>query len=297
MQDYKKRFDDEWEKYYQRLLKNKNYYISKDVFKREFRKKLIDNNELDFISANFNELWDFIFNYNKEMLLYLKKHKDEIKYEHLIKIYKTILNNMFYFKDLKNELNREDARFINELYKRNLSLFDVNLLSQGSNSKVFEINNTIFKFGVRECYKIPDNNRIFYPEFKKFIGRNYVEITKKLDVKDNVELNSNVFEIYCELRDQNVIWLDPKSINIARLTKDDIISYNQNKEYKYENGIIKNQYLIERTLNEGDYVIIDLDLLYPEKNRYQASIEYFKLNNELQEIIKEYDKEYQRIKK
>lgn len=297
MDNFTKRFNNEWEKYYQKQLDNKNYYISKDVFKREFREKLICNNELDFITVFFKELWDFSFNYNNEMLLYLKCHKNEIKHEQLINIYKVILSSMLCFSDFRNNLNSEEIFVLNELYKRNLSIFDTLRISQGSNSSVFQIDNTILKFGKRECKKIPDNSRIFYPEYKGNLGKNYFEITRKLNVKNCTSLNSTLFEIYCELRNQNVIWLDPKALNIAKLTKADIDIYNQNKEVKYKNDITHNPCFIENELHEGDYVIIDLDLMYPEKKRYEAGIEYLKLNNELQDTIKEFDRKYQRIKK
>ena len=86
-------------------------------------------------------------------------------------------------------------------------------------------------------------------------------------VSVNMKDKEKLYQVYKELRDDGILWLDPKAMNLGRLNSPNIAHFNTDPPFHVENesvGIIKSGSEKAETLQKGDLVIIDSDLIVRE---------------------------------
>lgn len=147
---------------------------------------------------------------------------------------------------------------------------DINTKIGGSFSDVFEIGNKILKIGQpRKTYKIPYNRRILQP----LVRTNFdidrqdiacVEICEKVDVKFECNEQETIYEIYKDLREQGIVWTDPKIANVGRLKSDNVVILNGEVMEVDLASIGVEGETQEVPLKKGDFVILDTDYIFRE---------------------------------
>lgn len=232
---------------------------------KNFIEKLINNDEIDYILKNINEIIRDSSTLNNTLFTYLKNNIDKIDEDKMNEIKELLSYNLSeYYPNNSKEDTKGLIDKIEEVAKnQNLTIFDIEQNDYGAFSKIYKLGNKIIKIGYkRECIKIPDNNRILVPEFKGYVGKDYLEITYYLENEPNKVKFNDLLEVYEDLKEQDITWLDPNSNNVARINKEALEYINNNKEKKKELDIEENERYIDKPLNVGDYVIIDLDHLF-----------------------------------
>lgn len=203
-------------------------------------------------------------------------------------------------KDSSNSVKKlylKELPFIKQLIKEltkstQINLSDIIPLTKGANNVPYKIGDKVLKIGCsRRTFNINDNKRFLKPLYRKDIKLDdknilYLEITQYVDT--NNITNEDVYQIYQELREQNIYWLDPKPENLGRLTKENRIYYPGitsvdilSTGYKTKDDTI---------LPPGELIILDNDYIFTEE-------ELIKLN--LLKVIKnnKYERRYQESKK
>ena len=90
-----------------------------------------------------------------------------------------------------------------------------------------------------------------------------MEITDYLEPAKDVSFEE-IYSVYKELRDQGIIWLAPNEENLARVDKKTL---ENNKRKKKEGiGLLKNYNYLDKDLEVGDLLIIDLDHMVYEND-------------------------------
>lgn len=183
----------------------------------------------------------------------------------------TIQSTGLTLKNLKEEQLFDTIKIIvDELLKNeNLKYCDIKNRGLGDYSNVILIGNKILKIGKkRNNFNIKHNKRFLKPIYRQEIEsiKNSdtllcIEITENVDT-ENVSFK-DVVDIYNELRDQGLIWIDCSLNNIGRLIRDNRIYFNNN----LCPDINATGYLTEsiETLKKGEIVIIDNDYIYTEE--------------------------------
>lgn len=257
-----------------------------ELYEREFINNLIKNNELDYIINNIENIIKKESSLTDELLAYLKDNSNLIDITKIEKlIIKYISYNSLYDDSLYN--------FIKEVVKKEDStILDIRKINTGAYSKVYRVSNKVIKIGnKRICPDTINNSRILLPDFKGYINENYIEVTDYLEpTKDIYE--SDLYDIYSELRDQGIIWIDIKKNNLARLDKKTIEKQNIKRNDKL-NGIINNPNYIERDLKEDDLVIIDLDHIIFDYEKEKLDYILNNLDEELVVINKIFSERYE----
>ena len=88
-----------------------------------------------------------------------------------------------------------------------------------------------------------------------------VEITEKVDT-ENVT-HDDLYDIYTELRDEGLIWVDCHLSNLERLIQDNTIYYEGIEKVDINaTGYLTDN---EEVLKKGDIVIIDNDYIFTEE--------------------------------
>ena len=190
---------------------------------------------------------------------------------------------------------------IDEVRKNeNVGFSDIDRISMGGFSSVYNVGNKVIKIGTRMNYTFTDNPYIVKPLLRRSFGGIVVEVTEKVDTNIHVDENQ-LYEMYSNLRDMGLIWTDIKSANIGRLLKDN--KYYWNSELSDSSKARElNEKVGEVELKKGDLVLLDADWIFTEgsnikvppfsqaeqlyykfKDRYDN--EHMKLNEE-QETIK-----------
>ncbi len=195
---------------------------------------------------------------------------------------------------------------IDELLKRadnSKNMDAVKQVGEGFFSVAYRIGDKVFKVGKRANPVIQNHRRILQPIVRRKIGDeydedNFIEIQNLVDTSwykkmKSEDIHKVLLNIYSELRDDGLVWVDVKPENIGKLLRP-----NTTHEFDLRNkeinpperatGIIgKNK---GEPLQAGEYVIIDSDLIYEEK-------EWSELvkNNYFGELCRErkYEEEYQ----
>ena len=156
---------------------------------------------------------------------------------------------------------------------------DIETLKPGAYSSVYKIGRKIIKLGgKRETFKIRNDKRILKPlirqeiysikDPKKFLF--CVEVTEQVNVR-NLSLE-DVYSVYKDLRDRNIVWTDCKIENIGRLNRDNKIYYwGINFVSKNTTGYIDDN---EEVLKAGELVVIDSDHMYDADKFFKEYDEY-----------------------
>ena len=288
--------------YYVKCLNNNETFSEISAFymhESEFINKLIDNNELSYILDNIDKIIRNDSSFDNNLFDYLKENQNKIHSDIIDKIYMLIAQSIsqFYPNVKKENIDKLKQLVKNVVEEENASIFDIRKVDYGGYSKIYKINDKIIKVGYkRECEKIINNNRLLIPEFKGLIGADYVEITDYLSDKDNIG-DEDVYNVYKDLRNQGLIWLDPTVKNLARLSKKALLNQYINKKNIDNLDIIENPNYIEPNLSIGDLVIIDLDHIIfdfdiEKKKKIESSLNEFVVGK-----IKKYEARYEKENK
>ncbi len=198
------------------------------------------------------------------------------------KILKENILNMIYFIPEDYEEKLENINKINEnihanfdeiyqlffaelidgiLKDENKTIIDLHYLDEGGYSKVFVVGEKILKIGsTRYTHNIP-NSKLFLQPFLRLDLKTLhacVEITTKVKTYDIKIDEQKLYEYYKQLRNEGIVWFDPKMDNVGELIMPNNVLYKNkviNINQKY-NGFDKN---IDDILLPGEIVICDLD--------------------------------------
>ena len=178
---------------------------------------------------------------------------------------------------------------IDELLEQSGDLsFKDNIKEQGNGaySTTYKVGNYVIKFGEqRKNETVPNHIRILQSiiriKFPKIYGMtndeaSFIEVQNEVDAKwyynmDYQEIEKILFQIYSELRDDGLIWLDVKLQNVGKLLKTNtsrILYVDIDGKTKQiipnenENGLIGE--IKEKPLEKEKYVIIDNDYIIRE---------------------------------
>ena len=225
--------------------------------------KLVRNNEFEYILSNIEQMIRSKDTLNPVLLEYLKKYEDAIPFGIMETINDTIVHTMSsYYPHVKDEdMERLKHVIIVNCCNEGKSLLDVRYFDYGGYTSLFSLGDKLIKISFkRVCHKIPFNDRLLLPYFKGSIGADYVEITDYIDRNINeVHDKEELYEVYKELRDQGINWIDASMDNILRIPKK-ILDRQSTKKYLIkQNDIVSNPNYIKNELSPGDVVIIDLD--------------------------------------
>ena len=279
--------------YYFRCMNERtSFYISFAQFvnEKDFINKLIDNDEFDYIIKYFKDMISGFYIITDKLLDYLKENLYRINKDDLNTIYQILCSVMS-----KNKRSNKDEliRFLlNTAERENATLFDFHCINEGGFSNVFKLNDTIVKIGKpRFCNEIVDNSRIFLPRYKGFVGSDFIEVTDYINDESKVT-SEDAYSIYSELRDQRVLWLDPTCKNIKRIT-DNLLEAQEERKFRLkELGVLENKYKLNRELKAGDYVIVDLDHMIFNCDRYKDLKKLDERGNLIVSIEKDFDRRY-----
>ena len=189
-------------------------------------------------------------------------------------------NNEFSIKDL-NDYSLTLQILLREVLKsERKKLSDVENVGEGVYSKNYKIGDKVLKIGApRETYFIPNHRRILQPLARiNLTNSNHKSIgTIELTSEENASKEAldkiteeDLYRIYKELRDDGIVWGDPKKDNLAILKRKNLPMLNGKLFYVNPSSVgFNNDLNGVKPLDKGDIVIIDTDYLYrqEEKNK------------------------------
>lgn len=149
--------------------------------------------------------------------------------------------------------------------KENVHLHDIKHIATGGYSNVLQVGSKILKLGKKRKNFSIKNNKRFLAGFRGEIQSLYFddviltyEITEVVDTKHNG--NINLYELYKELRDKNLIWTDCNKDNVGILLKDNKVYYKDiDFVDKNATGYTSEN---KEILKKGDVVILDNDYIF-----------------------------------
>ena len=159
-------------------------------------------------------------------------------------------------------------RIIYEICKEEkVNYHDIKYVGGGDFSSCFKIGHKYFKIGnKRRTFHISNNKRFLQPLLREEIKNLNDEFMFCLEINEEVDTkmitDEDTYMIYKELRNQGIVWTDPKKDNLGRLIKDNKI-YFDGIDYvdKMKTGFLTDA---NYSLKAGDLVIIDTDFIYDE---------------------------------
>ena len=174
-------------------------------------------------------------------------------------------------EDLKEEKLLDTFRIILEelIVNEEINYHDIKPLDRGAYSNVILVGDKVLKVGKRRSnFNIRHNKRFLKPLYRQEINSIYnndvflcVEITEKVDT-ENVT-HDDLYDIYTELRDEGLIWVDCHLSNLGRLIQDNTIYYEGIEKVDINaTGYLTDN---EEVLKKGDIVIIDNDYIFTEE--------------------------------
>lgn len=262
-------------------------FLVSDVCKNE------DN--IDNFVKNFSELINYIDLFKDDEKIY-KKISDSINnHEYMflenILVYSLTLNSkeieeeriMPYFKRIVDEV----------LDYEGIKCSDIRLIGEGGSSCVYKIGNKVLKLGRNRLgFKIDNNKRFLRPLLRENIKSLkdgtlfFIEITEK--VKTENITYEDVYQIYKELRDEGLVWVDCYSQNLGRLEKSNKIYFGEQIN-PVSSAINYNTESFDE-LEKRELVILDNELILPEKD----FIDKFGFFDEENKTLYSYEKRYQK---
>lgn len=289
-----------------RNLRNCNYNIE---LMEIFRKIGIDTSEF---AKNQNEI---IANLSGgDLIQYMQQSKQEEGF-HQQWNSKQLVRHIF-----KNEKSISDettktmlSTIISELCEQaNIKPTDIILAGEGKYSMALKIGNYILKIGEqRKADRIINDKRIIRPlirqqtnptsidEKKDDIPNLFIEVQQMVEAKwyeglSEEQIEEELYKIYAELRDRNILWTDCKKENVGRLLAPNDGKFSINgQELKSENEAIQAYgQETDEILQPGELVIIDTDFIFSKdltKKYPEARKSYHR------EFEKRYQEEKQKI--
>lgn len=167
---------------------------------------------------------------------------------------------------------------VDELLKRqndrDIRYIDLECYRTGSTSTVTKVGEYVVKCGHgRYVDTIPNHRRILQPIIRRRNEEAFFEVT---DVADNDVTQEELEQVYYEMLQDGIAWVDPGLANIGRLKRRNVPRHNIDKAVRTEDGIT---YLSDTSsssevatniigeacnepLDKGECVIIDSDLVF-----------------------------------
>ena len=214
-------------------------------------KSIESDNKLEMImGANLEEI-------SKSLLIEPSEMDDNIDYDWDYRI------------EIAERYKKTISMLINELLKDgNCSYLDIERKNSGAFTHVYKIGNKVLKIGTPKLlHKIPNHRRIIQPLLRRELpssgeGAIYVEVEEAVEPVHDPRYFKQLYEIYKELRDDGLIWGDPKLANIGILQKENKqVLHGEYLPVDYKTlGFMNNP--IGNPLKKGQLVIIDPDYIF-----------------------------------
>lgn len=202
------------------------------------------------------------------------------------------------------------TRMIEELLvDQDTRMVDIQRTGRGTYSKVYEIGEKVLKIGKpRETYNIPNHPRILQPLTRTNLidERDGNKIFACAEISDRVDKLSEedmqvekLYQVYKELRDDGIIWTDARFSNVGKLRRRNIPKLNGEEMDVDPVAVGMDKEIKGRVLEVGEWVVIDTDFIYRERdssliwieNSYSAGFEKRWQQEKQGKIVAEYQKD------
>lgn len=167
---------------------------------------------------------------------------------------------------LIDELIEEESR----RQHKNLGYADIRY-DYGGYKSVFIIGDKVLSIGDSEEYTFPNHRRILQPlirpNISSFVSED-VRIPSIIEVSERVDMDSDItneelYMVYKELRDDNILWTDIKKDNVGRLLRSNKRYFSKElADDKKVRGFIRDFASDSDCLGVGEVVIVDIDHIY-----------------------------------
>lgn len=277
-------------RFIRKVMGNKGFYTI-----NEYLEDLQNIGKLDYMIDNMEEIIS-ICDINRNTGIEVLKKLREMDEEKFKENYPVIIGKMASANEKKWDKKFLDSltMIINEIAQNEKTdLSNLKYVTSGSFSDVYRIGNKVIKFGKKRVTdKIPYHRRVLQPLLRRKLdtgnGNLYIEISEYIK-RDNIDLEEDeIYQIYKELRNDRIIWVDAREANLGRLEKDNIAYFNTELNVKNESvGYIPETIEKDKPLQEGDLVIIDTDLLFREEEFNEEILEKMSINSYYYEKFEE----------
>lgn len=277
-------------RFIRKVMGNKGFYTI-----NEYLEDLQNIGKLDYMIDNMEEIIS-ICDINRNTGIEVLKKLREMDEERFKENYPVIIGKMASANEKKWDKKFLDSltMIINEIAQNEKTdLSNLKYVTSGSFSDVYRIGNKVIKFGKKRVTdKIPYHRRVLQPLLRRKLdtgnGNLYIEISEYIK-RDNIDLEEDeIYQVYKELRNDRIIWVDAREANLGRLEKDNIAYFNTELNVKNESvGYIPETIEKDKPLQEGDLVIIDTDLLFREEEFNEEILEKMSINSYYYEKFEE----------
>ena len=198
-----------------------------------------------------------------EINKYIDDHKEQTMESIMYEVKHTASINNDTLKDVI-ELVIEDV-----MKNENANFSDITFGS-GAFSAVLKIKDKVVKIGTkRQSSTFPNNPYIVKPLLRKTLEDNdeqcFIEVTERVDTSENVS-DEDLYQLYKNMRDIDLVWTDIASRNVGRLLKDNVINWRSNLEPSDKVLELDSSRGQDIVLKKGDLVLLDADFIYDAKN-------------------------------
>ena len=275
-------------------LENKVADQSKIIDSYAFKKKEDDItiDELKYIIENISKIMKPSSNLNHELLTYLKQKINCISEDDLLKIEYAIANTLCNCINNRDEVvSKIRNLLIDVATSEKVSLLDIRKIDYGAYSQIYRLGEKVIKIGLnRAVENIIDNRLILIPDYKGFIGSEYIEITDYIEIDNEGVTFNDLYMMYEELREQGITWLDPSEENVTRVDQKtlDKIKKKDKKKLGFDTNLNYNN----KELVVGDLIIIDLDHLISTDDINMIKHIKYNLNEIIVEKLDYFEKIY-----
>ena len=174
------------------------------------------------------------------------------------------LNSIFFENDylakIKDLTLKEIIRLIilDVMKNENVKFSDITFDSGGF-SNVLLVGNKVIKLGSRLTKKFPNNPYIIAPLLRRELKNDeetcFVEVTERVNTTSKVS-NEELYQLFKNLRNLGLVWIDVKDDNVGRLKSDNIIYWHENLEPSEDALELESKRGVS-ILKQGDLVILD----------------------------------------
>ncbi len=254
--------------------------------------ELIKHDELKYIIENISKIMKPSSNLNHELLTYLKQKINCISEDDLLKIEYAISNTMCNCITNRDEVVEEVRKLLVEIARsENVSVLDIRKIDYGAYSQIYRLGEKVIKIGLsRAVENIIDNRLLLIPDYKGFIGSEYIEVTDYIEIDNEGVTFNDLYMMYEELRDQGIVWLDPSRENVTRVNENTLNKLKNKDRSKL--GFYPNPNYNNKELVAGDLIIIDLDYMVSIDDIDTIKHIKYNLNEMLVAILDSFEKKY-----
>ena len=254
--------------------------------------ELIKHDELKYIIENISKIMKPSSNLKHELLTYLKQKINCISEDDLLKIEYAIANTLCNCINNRDEVvSKIRNLLIDVATSEKVSLLDIRKIDYGAYSQIYRLGEKVIKIGLnRAVENIIDNRLILIPDYKGFIGSEYIEITDYIEIDNEGVTFNDLYMMYEELREQGITWLDPSEENVTRVDQKtlDKIKKKDKKKLGFDTNLNYNN----KELVVGDLIIIDLDHLISTNDINMIKHIKYNLNEIIVEKLDYFEKIY-----